>query len=295
MKILILGATGMIGSSLYRYLCNKHEVFYTVRCSMEHLEYLSGAEEIFNLDYAHCEMDVVQYENLTEILKIVEPSVVVNATGVVKQIASETSASKMIELNALFPHRLAELCFEQGVRVIQFSTDCVFSGLKGDYRESDFCDALDLYGRSKRLGEVDLENCLNIRTSTIGLELQYRHGLVEWFLSQKDEIDGYTKAIYTGITTKELAKIVDLMLREHKNLNGLLHVSGDKISKFDLLSVLQSYLPKPHVRIKKETDFVCDRSLVSDRFLDLTGYKAPSWQEMLLELSQEIVTRDNEN
>src|SRR5262249_41426173 len=140
-----------------------------------------------------------------------------------------------IQINSLFPHQLRDLCEDLGARLIHFSTDCVFSGHTGNYRESDVPDATDVYGRSKLLGEVTEAPGLTLRTSIIGLELSHHASLIEWFLAQRGAIKGFRRAIYTGITTTEMGRLIDRVLQRHSDLHGVWHVASASITKYDLL------------------------------------------------------------
>jgi dTDP-4-dehydrorhamnose reductase len=194
-----------------------------------------------------------------------------------------------ISLNALLPHRISLICRAAKIRMIHISTDCVFSGKKGNYVESDQSDAEDLYGRSKFLGEVSYPpHSITLRTSIIGRELKTHLGLIEWFLSQKDgdTIHGYKRAIYTGFTTDELSRVISNYVIPHTELSGLYHVSTNPISKYDLLQIANKAFGRK-INIMPDEDFVCDRSLDSTRFCQATGYNPPSWPEMIYEMAKD--------
>lgn len=215
------------------------------------------------------------------VLARVRPDVVVNCIGIVKQQAASKDSIACLTVNSLFPHRLARLCQAMEARLVHISTDCVFSGNKGSYTEDDPSDALDLYGRSKFLGEVSGPGCLTLRTSIIGREIGSRQGLVEWFLAQAGgRVSGYTRAIFSGLTTLELARVIGLVLCKYPDLSGLWQVAGRPISKFDLLTILnQVYDTK--VRIDPVDTPACDRSLVGDRFTQATGWRPDDWLTLL--------------
>ena len=163
----------------------------------------------------------------------------------------------------------------------------MFSGQKGNYIEKDNPDPVDLYGRSKLLGEVHGEHCLTLRTSIIGRELQTKYGLIEWFLSQKSKaVKGFSRAIYTGFTTQVLAEIIANVIEQHPDLSGLWHVSSDPISKYDLLHLVNQAF-QLDITIERDEAFVCDRSLDSSRFRQATGYQPPTWSEMITQLAHE--------
>jgi dTDP-4-dehydrorhamnose reductase len=191
-----------------------------------------------------------------------------------------------LELNALLPHQLAFVAQKAGARLVHFSTDCVFSGKKGNYVETDFPDAEDLYGRTKLLGETHYPHTLTLRTSMIGRELSRKTSLVEWFVAQRGPVQGYRRAIYTGFTTLEIARLVEQLITEHPEANGLWHVSSEPISKFDLLGLVRKHFGLDTEIVPDDT-FVCDRSLRSDRFRSAFGYTPPTWDKMIQELAQD--------
>ncbi len=205
---------------------------------------------------------------------------VINCIGLIKQTPLAQEPLPAIFLNALWPHRLASVCRTAGIRLIHISTDCVFSGRKGQYIESDVSDAEDLYGRTKYLGEVSYPHTLTLRTSIIGRELKTGLGLIEWFLAQKDAIHGYRKAIYSGLTTDELSRVILDHVIPNRDLNGIYHVSTNPISKYELL-VLAKELFKRNLTIIPDEKVVCDRSLDSSRFREMTQYHPPTWLEMM--------------
>jgi dTDP-4-dehydrorhamnose reductase len=187
---------------------------------------------------------------------------------------------------------LGQLTKLAGIRLIQLSTDCVFSGRKGNYSEADMPDAEDLYGRSKLLGEVDSPGCLTIRTSIIGRELRDQLGLIEWFISRRGEsVEGYAKAIYTGFTTQVLSEIIDEVVTRYPFLDGVWHIASDPISKYDLL-VLVNEVFGLNITIGRNETVICDRSLDSSRFRASTGYQPPSWEEMIARMAAEKIPYD---
>jgi len=212
---------------------------------------------------------------------------VVNCIGVVKQDAAAKDPLASITVNALFPHRLAQLARASGARLVHLSTDCVFSGREGNYDESSRPDAEDLYGRTKLLGEVAGENCLTIRTSMIGRELAGAHGLLEWFLSQDGgRVRGFRRAVFSGFTTSALADVIAEVLSEHASLSGVWHVAAEAINKFDLLCLVREVYGL-RVEIEPDESFVCDRSLDGSRFREATGIVAPSWPEMIRRMRED--------
>ncbi len=225
-------------------------------------------------------VDVLARPNFQAVLDDIRPHVVINCIGIIKQLPVAKDPIISITVNSLFPHQLAQACKAIGARLIHISTDCVFAGDKGNYTEDDRPDAIDLYGRSKLLGELDYPPCITLRTSIIGHELKGNHGLVEWFLSQRGKVRGFTRAIYSGFPTIELARIIADYVILNPELTGLYHVSSDPISKYELLKLVAERYGKK-IEIEPYADFVLDRSLNSDRFRKATGYKPPSWPELI--------------
>jgi dTDP-4-dehydrorhamnose reductase len=205
--------------------------------------------------------------------------------GVIKQLPAAKAPIPSISINALFPHRLAQLCQACGARLVHVSTDCVFSGRKGRYTEDDPSDAEDLYGRTKFLGEVAGPGCLTLRTSIIGRELDRRTSLIEWFLSQRGRtVTGYARAIYTGLTTRALSELIGDILERHPDMSGLWHAASDPISKYDLLELVNRALSLG-ITLQRDESLVCDRSLDSTRLRKAIGYQPPSWPEMVRQLA----------
>lgn len=287
MKILLLGANGMIGYNIYQAWHDKHEMLLTVRNRPG-----DYPENIFSSVATAFETDVSDNQKLRSLIREFRPEAVVNATGITKQRATSSNVEETIKVNAVFPHQLSNLCAEYEARLVLLSTDCIFSGKKGRYTEDDVPDPLDLYGRTKLLGEVDRENVITIRKSTIGLELQNKHGLIEWFLGQKGQIKGYRKAIYSGLTTLRLAEIIDKILHEHPDLTGIWNISSDPIDKYDLLTRLSAALGRKNVEIIPDDSFMCDRSLDCSKFKAATGLDMPSWNMMIDELAEQIHNRE---
>ncbi len=284
MRILILGGDGMLGHRLLRQFAPTHEVRVTVRQPLEAYRGYHLFERANTFD----EVDARDPSALPRVLGEFMPEAVVNALGVIKQRPDAEDGVLSIEVNSLFPHVLARLCEARGARLVHLSTDCVFSGTKGNYAETDRPDPVDVYGFSKLLGEVDRAGALTLRTSMIGTELSQKTGLLEWFLAQRGKmIKGYRKAIFSGFTTAELARIIERLLTAPTAAAGMYHVSAAPISKFDLLSRLNDRL-RLDIRIEPDDAVTCDRSLDSTRFRKDFGYAPPSWDKMLDELASEI-------
>jgi len=225
-------------------------------------------------------------DGLTEMLLTLGPSVVLNCVGLTKRLPKSGNLTAAITLNALFPHRLATLCQAMNIRLIHFSTDCVFSGSQGLYTELDVPDATDTYGKTKALGEVTGKNCLTLRSSMIGHELKQKTELLEWFLAQNGgRTRGFRKAIFSGITTLEMARVIGRFVLPQRDMAGLYHISAQPISKFDLLRKFASTYERD-IAIDPNDEPIMDKSLDSTVFRNLTGYCPPSWEEMLSEMRQ---------
>ncbi len=286
MRILILGAGGMLGHALLRQLERRHEVAATLR--LERAAY--AGQRLFDGRKAYHGVDVRHTESLVEVLADFRPDVVVNAIGIVKQRPQAGAPSHSIEINALFPHRLVALCRAVGARLVHFGTDCVFSGRTGGYRDADVSDAEDLYGRTKYLGEVSDPAAITLRTSMIGAELGHKTGLLEWFLAQRATVKGYTQAIFSGLTTLELARVVDKIVVEFPAATGIYNVAADPISKYRLLCLIRDAM-KLAVEIVPDGSYRCDRSLDASRFRAQFRYQPPSWEAMVTELVSDLTGR----
>lgn len=278
MRILVLGVSGMLGNAMYRTLSESVdlEVWGSVRSS--------GAKRYFAeslRDRILAGVDVENMDSLSSLFERVRPQVVVNCVGLVKQLVESNDPLVALPINAMLPHRLSRYCALVGARLVHFSTDCVFSGKRGAYRESDVSDAQDLYGKSKFIGEVsDDAHALTLRTSIIGHELASRHGLVEWFLHQEGSVRGYRRVVFSGLPTVELSRVVRDVVIPQAGLSGVHHVASAPITKHDLLELVAKAYGKA-TRIEPDDSVVIDRSLVADQFRDLTGYVAPDWPELV--------------
>jgi len=277
MKVLILGASGMLGHKLCQTLAPRFDTHMSFRHPPAAYARLGVLDESHILGG----VSVDEFSTVANAFATVRPEVAVNCIGIVKQDVSAKDSVASITVNALFPHCLARLCAETGTRLIHISTDCVFSGHKGNYDENDTPDADDLYGRSKLLGEVVGARCLTIRTSLIGRELTGAQGLVEWLLSQVGgRVQGFQRAVFSGLTTGALAQILASVIADHHELEGLYHVAGDPITKFDLLSLIKEAYGL-RIEIEPEETFACDRSLNGARFRAATHLVPPAWPEMI--------------
>jgi dTDP-4-dehydrorhamnose reductase len=273
----------MLGHKLWQTFAPRFDTYATCRSEPN----LYTRFEIFDESRLLGGVSAENFDTVERSFAIVRPEVVVNCIGIVKQDAAAKNPVASITVNALFPHQLAQACREINARLIHVSTDCVFSGDRGNYSEVDAPDAQDLYGRTKMLGEVDYENSLTIRTSMIGRELQASHGLVEWFLSQSGKtVRGFKRAVFSGFTTETLAGVISDIVVRRPELRGVWHVSSEPISKFDLLGLLKKVL-ELDIEIEPDETFVCDRSLNSERFKQATGFVPPSWPEMIEGMRQD--------
>lgn len=282
MKILILGGSGMLGHRLWINLSKEHETWVTVR---ESNSPFPDCPE-FPKRHVRTDVDATNFDQVTRALASIQPDLVINCIGLIKQmghIARDPIFS--ISLNALLPHRISLICRTAKIRLIHISTDCVFSGKKGNYTETDQSDAEDLYGRTKFLGEVSYTpHTITLRTSIIGREIRNRLGLIEWFLAQKGPIKGFRNAIFTGFTTDELSRIILNYVIPRTDLTGIYQVSSNPISKFDLLTLVNKAFEK-NITIIPDDEYKIDRSLDSTKFREATGYIPPSWEEMIAELA----------
>lgn len=276
-RVLVLGASGMLGNAMLRLFAERgvHAVTGTVR-SPSALRLLPDALRA----HVVSGVDVENHDSLVALFARVRPDVVINCIGLVKQLADANQPLAALPINALLPHRLAALCAIGGARLVHVSTDCVFAGTKGMYVESDASDATDLYGRSKLLGEVDEPHAITLRTSIIGHELGSAHGLVGWFLSQTGGVRGYTRAIFSGLPTVELATVIHDHVLGRPDLRGLYHVSAAPIDKYTLLSLVARQYGHD-VAIEPDARLVIDRSLDSSRFRAAAGYAPPEWPELV--------------
>jgi dTDP-4-dehydrorhamnose reductase len=288
MKMLILGGSGMLGHKLWQTASRRLETHVTFHGQAETFAH-SG---LFDIDRSVSNVSAEDFPTVQRAFDVAQPDVAVNCIGVVKQVLSSKDPITSITINALFPHRLASLCRERGVRLIHLSTDCVFSGQLANYEENDLPDPPDLYGRSKLLGEVSGENCLTIRTSMIGRELQGSHGLLEWFLAQNGgRVRGFKRAIFSGFTTAALAEVIMQVIVDHPGLTGIWHLASEPISKFDLLTLVKQTYGLA-VEIEPDESFICDRSLNAKRFRDATGIRPPSWCEMIEQMFRDPTPYD---
>jgi len=286
--ILILGATGMLGHKLMQVLSKKFSVTGTVRADMStfsHHPLFAGMNIIGNVhaDDLKSVQNVIEHSN---------PDVVINCIGIVKQLRAVHDPLQSIAINALFPHQLAKICREKKIRLIHMSTDCVFSGHKGQYIDNDPSDADDLYGKTKYLGEVNYPGCLTIRTSIIGHELSTSHSLIEWFMSQKGKtVSGYKNAIFSGVTTLALSEVITQIISDYSTLHGVYQIASEPISKFDLLNLVKKTYKIP-ISIEMDETVINDRSLNPKKFKTETSIIIPSWEYMIKQMYLDSIPYD---
>lgn len=286
MKVLVIGATGMLGYSIFSNLSelSNLDVYGTVRS-------INGVEHFFpSTDKLIPNVDVKDLATLEKAVLDTKPDVVINCIGLIKQYDVSKQHVEAIEINALLPHKIAQLCDSIQARLVHFSTDCVFDGKTGNYLESDLPTATDLYGKSKCLGEVDYGKHVTLRTSIIGHELKSSVSLIDWFLSQEGSVKGFSKAVFSGLPTVYVAKVLADYVLPNPSLSGLYQLSVDPIDKFSLISKVADVYSK-QIEIEKFEDFVMDRSLNSTKFRKETGFVAPSWDELVAIMHTDYLKR----
>jgi dTDP-4-dehydrorhamnose reductase len=292
LKILVLGGGGMLGHKVFQTLSPRFQLYATFRQSegawMQYPTYQKMERERLLAG-----INAIQFNTVIRAFAQVRPDVVINCIGIVKQLREAKDSVISIQLNSLFPHHLADLCAATGARLFHISTDCVFSGRKGNYTEVDIPDPEDLYGRTKLLGEVDRPGCLTIRTSIIGRDFVKNSALLEWFLCQRGkQVKGYTGAVYTGFPTQVLSRIIGDLIEDYPDLSGLYQIASVPLSKYELLVKIRDAMHLP-IDIEPDEDFFCDRSLNAARFLTATGYHLPSWDEMVEDLVNDTTPYDD--
>ena len=280
MKILVLGACGMLGNTLIRYgnSLKDFDIEFTIKNSKSQ----ELCKKIFKKEAKYI-FNAFEEKDLITILNDYKPDACINCIGVIKQKKYDTNEIVSIQINSLFPHYLNFYCQEYGVRLIHLSTDCVFSGLKGLYKETDIPDPLDIYGRSKLLGEIQSSNSITIRTSIIGHELLTQYGLLEWFLNSESSIKGYINTFFSGLSTLELSKIIFSQLILKKEISGILNVASKRINKYELLKLINFHY-KLNRKIHIDKDNILDRSLENKKFIKCTNYVLPEWDQMISEM-----------
>jgi dTDP-4-dehydrorhamnose reductase len=287
-NILVIGASGLLGNAVLRTLSQDPalRVTGTLRSSALASRLLASAP--CHLEYP---VDVGNFEQLRGVIERTAPDVVINCVGATKHVDSGNDASVAYIVNAVLPHSLAALCSNASARLIHISTDCVYSGSRGLYSETDVPDANDVYGLSKAAGEVRYSHTVTLRTSIIGHEIETSRSLVEWFMRQR-ECRGFTRAIFSGFPTVTLSRIIRDLVIPNASLYGLYHVAAPAISKYDLLALIANQYG---LRVKVEADntFLLDRSLDGSRFAHATGFQSPSWPKLIAEMHTDWLANPN--
>jgi dTDP-4-dehydrorhamnose reductase len=281
-RILILGGEGMLGHKVFQVLNQRFETYATFQDNRGLWTKLPIYEKV-DRRCVLSNVNALDFDSVVRAMAQVKPGVVINCIGIIKQLKEASDPIISLTLNSLFPHRLADLCFACGARLFHLSTDCVFSGRKGNYSEDDIPDAEDLYGRTKLLGEVARPNCLTIRTSIFGRDFFKQSAFLEWFLSHRGgKVKGYKHAIYTGFPTQVLARIMGDIIVDYPDLSGLYQIASQPISKYEWLDI----------EIEPYNDPPCDRSLSAARFVAATGYQISGWNQMLVEIASDTTPYD---
>jgi dTDP-4-dehydrorhamnose reductase len=272
-KIFVIGANGMAGHMIFNYLKSNLNNFEVLSITRKH--------EIYYSDY---DLDINNLINLELLILQKRPHTIINCIGLLNKNA-EDNPSDSILINSYFPHFLEKVTMQLQTKVIHLSTDCVFSGIKGNYKENDFKDATGYYALSKSLGEINNKKDLTIRTSIIGPDLNPNGiGLFNWFTKQNGTINGYKNAIWTGVTTLELAKFIQDKI--NSNLSGIIHlVNNSTISKYDLVCLFANYF-NSNLSIEPYEGYYSDKSLINTR-QDI-NYHFKSYSEMVNEMKDWI-------
>ena len=288
MRILIMGGAGMLGHKLLQVFRERHETWATFRADRPP----ATPAGLFDPARSVTGVEATDTSAAVRAIARVRPDAVVDCIGIVKQRAAAKDPIAAIRVNALFPHLLSDACAAAGARLVHISTDCVFSGRRGGYVEGDPPDAEDLYGRTKLLGEVDAPHALTLRTSMIGRELSGHYSLLDWFLSQHNRtVRGYTNAVFSGLTTIALSRLIVDIVERLPGLSGLYHVSADPINKHDLLHLLNAAYGAG-VTILPDDSLALDRSLDSSRFRAASGFQPAPWAAMVAELAADLTPYD---
>lgn len=272
----------MLGHKLFQVLPRR---FPQTACTVRTAPALFRERHLFPSDLVYEGIDVRDAAAVNRVVDEFRPDVLVNAVGLIKQLQEGNTRPTAIRINALLPHDLQEAAARVGGRTVHFSTDCVYRGDRGAYVEDDPSDAIDVYGRTKYLGELEGPGALTLRTSIVGRQLRGSESLIEWFLSQEGgHVRGFTRALYSGVTTDHLAELVGELLAAHPMPEGLYHVSGPAISKYELLCLVREVFDLD-VTIEPDEDFALDRTLDDRRFREATGLPKRSWKEMLVQMA----------
>ena len=291
MRILILGGNGMIGHKMYQILSKfKEDTWVTLRNDLSTYNFSS----IYNYERVIDNIDLTDFNCLSRILNELRPDIILNACGITIRRGVEKIKSNTILLNSALPHFLNEWVSVNNKRLIHFSTDCVFSGKKGDYLDTDIKDAYDLYGSTKSLGEIiDSDFAITLRGSMIGRELENKTELFEWFLKQTNKnIKGFSEVIYSGITTVKMAEIILTLIDCHPNLAGIYNISSMPITKFDFLKLCNEHFDVNAI-IEKDNGYSSNKNLISENFFNQIGMKQPNWEDLIKQLKDDCIINNN--
>ena len=288
-KILVLGCTGMLGNTMFRYLSKNRNfiVFGTIRDKKDKKYFQKSLHKFLLHD-----IDAENLNNIENAIISFKPNYIINCIGIVKQLKISDDIKISTKINILFPLYLQEFSLKYNFKLIHFSTDCVFKGTRGNYSEKDITDAIDIYGRTKFLGEVNKKNSITLRVSIIGHELKSTQGLVDWFLSQKKCIQGYSSVIFSGLPTIILSEIIESIIINNPKLFGIYHISSKPISKYELLRLIGQIYDK-NIYIKKSNKIKIDRSLNSTKIKRLLNLRLPSWDKMIKKMYNETLLNKN--
>jgi len=279
-KVLILGGSGMLGHVLVNSFSSDFNLWCTVRNKSEKLLKALNVDKDKIID----NIDIENFEKLYDLISEIKPDVIVNCIGIVKQVSDAKNINKSLLVNSLLPNYLKLLSNFHNFRLIHISTDCVFSGNKGNYKEEDICDASDIYGKTKILGEINQNNCLTLRTSFIGPEIETNNGLLNWFINNdSNEVSGYKNALFSGFTSIELSKIIKRIIMDYKNISGIYHLSSSPINKFDLLNLINEIFGLGKNIIPLEEPSI-NRSLNSNKIKKILNFDFLTWKNMIEEL-----------
>jgi dTDP-4-dehydrorhamnose reductase len=282
-KVLVFGATGMLGHKLYQVLTKSFDVVGTIRSGYKTISRYGFMEPTILVP----RFDAMDFNAVRQVIDSIRPDVVVNCIGVINKLVDNVGVEATTKLNSELPHEIYRLCQPKGIRFIHISTDCVFSGKKGNYTEEDPSDAADLYGQTKYRGEVKGEGALTLRTSIIGRELDNGNGLLEWLISNKGgKVNGWANAIWSGFPTLHLSRIIADIMENHPGLSGLYNVSTEPINKYTLLVLINNAF-NLNIEITAVPEPKEDQSLDSTKFRKATGFAPLPWQQMIKELAED--------
>lgn len=274
MKVLVLGASGLIGNGIKRVLEKKtsYEVIGTY-CK----------NKLFENKLNYYNFDLLKNDDIYEFIKLQSPQVIINTLGITKHLSVNFTNDDHFKVNTIFPEKILKLSSKIKSILIHISTDCVFDGTQGNYYETSKPDAEDIYGISKAKSEVISEDCIVLRTSTVGREINTSYGLLEWFLKQDKICKGFKNAYFSGITNIELGKIILEYILPERNIKGMFNIGSNKINKYDILKKFSKYYDK-NINIIEDYDFKIDRSLNNSKFNNLFSYENESWENMLKDI-----------